>query len=115
MREQHKSEGPMKPRAKFVTAALLLIGGASTHLRKATGIMAITLSNRGAITARHMMAVRNMAAAAGTSTDMVPPIVTENKHRRRRASGDGSGTGITGFAPASEHTATTPARRYPPP
>jgi hypothetical protein len=30
MREQHKSEGPMKPRAKFVTAALLLIGGAST-------------------------------------------------------------------------------------
>jgi hypothetical protein len=51
-----------------------------------------------------MMAVRNMAAAAGTSTDMVPPIVTENKHRRRRpASGDGFGTGITGFASASEH------------
>jgi len=30
MREQHKSEGPMKSRVKFVTAALLLIGGAST-------------------------------------------------------------------------------------
>jgi hypothetical protein len=71
--------------------------------------MAITLSNRGAITARPMMAVRNMAVAAGTSTDMAPPIVTENKHRRRRpASGDGSGTGITGFASASEHKVTTP-------
>jgi hypothetical protein len=28
--EQRKSEGPMKPTAKFMTAALLLIGGAST-------------------------------------------------------------------------------------
>src|SRR5215470_95398 len=68
-----------------------------------------------------MAAARSMAAAAETSTDMVPPIVTRNKHRplarRRRltirgtgrhhslrcpASGDGSGTGIIGFAPASE-------------
>jgi hypothetical protein len=57
-----------------------------------------------------MVAVRNMAAAAGTSTDTVLPIVTRNKHRpgrfqsrRRPVSGDGSGTGITGFAPAFEH------------
>src|SRR5262249_11229277 len=68
-----------------------------------------------------MAAARSMAAAAETSTDMVPPIVTRNKPRplarRRRltipgtgrhhsrrcpASGDGSGTGIIGFAPASE-------------
>jgi hypothetical protein len=51
-----------------------------------------------------------MAVAAATSTDTVPPIVTRNKHRpgrfqsrRRPASGDGSGTGTTGFAPASEN------------
>jgi len=69
--------------------------------------MAITVSNRGAITERRMMVVRNMAAAAETNTDMVPPIATGNKHRpgqsHRPASGDGSGTGITGFAPASEY------------
>jgi hypothetical protein len=71
--------------------------------------MAITVSNRGAITERPTVAVHNIAAAVGTSTVMVPPIVTQNKHRnrhhsrRRPVSGDGSGTGITGFAPASEH------------
>jgi len=54
-----------------------------------------------------MVGVLSMAAAAETSTVTVPPIVTGNKHRpsqsHRPASGDGSGTGITGFAPASEH------------
>src|SRR5215831_11699171 len=54
-----------------------------------------------------MVVVLSMAAAAATSTDMVPPTVTENKHRSRRhrrpAFGDGCGTGIIGFAPASEH------------
>src|SRR5689334_9202574 len=71
--------------------------------------MAITVSNRGAITERPTVAVHNIAAAAGTSTVMVPPTVTQNKHRnrhhsrRRPVSGDGSGTGITGFAPASKH------------
>jgi hypothetical protein len=79
--------------------------------------MAITVSNREAITARHMVAVRNMAVAAGTSTDMVPPIVTQNKHRLRRrpASGDGSGTDITGFDPASENKRDLAERRFPPP
>src|SRR5262249_46167219 len=54
-----------------------------------------------------MVVVLGMQGAAGTSTDMVPPTVTENKHRSRRhrrpAFGDGCGTGIIGFAPASEH------------
>jgi hypothetical protein len=61
--------------------------------------MAITLSNREAITARLMAAVRNTAAAAGISTDMVPPIVTQNKHRsryHRPAFGDGCGTVAAG-------------------
>jgi len=83
--------------------------------------MAITLSNRGVITERPMVAVLSMAAAAATSTDMVPPIVMRDKHRpaphprrgtgrhsrRCPASGDGFGMGITGFAPASED-----GRRY---
>ena len=86
------------------------------HQRKAIGTVAITLSNRGAITALRMMPVRNIAAAAATSTVMVPPTVTQNKHRnrhhsrRRPVSGDGSGTGITGFAPASEHVGGTRMR-----
>jgi hypothetical protein len=56
-----------------------------------------------------MMAALSMAVAAATSTVMVPPIVTGNKHRqgrfqlRRPASFDGSGTDIIGFAPAAEH------------
>ena len=85
------------------------------HQRKAIGTVAITLSNRGAITALRMMPVRNIAAAVATSTVMVPPTVTQNKHpnrhhsRRRPASGDGSGTGITGFAPASERKRRTNA------
>ena len=71
--------------------------------------MAITVSNRGAITELPTVAVHNMAAAVGISTVMVPPTVTLNKHRNRRhsrrrtVSGNGSGTGITWFAPASEH------------
>src|SRR5579859_7435706 len=69
--------------------------------------MAITVSNRGAITERPMVVVLSMAAAAVTSTDMVLPKATQNKHRsphhRGPASGDGSGTGDTGFAPAYEH------------
>jgi hypothetical protein len=74
--------------------------------------MAITVSNRGAITERPTVAVHNMAAAVGTSTVMVPPIVTQNKHRSRRsASGDGSGTGITGFVPVSEHKRDVTERR----
>jgi hypothetical protein len=78
--------------------------------------MAITVSNRGAITERLTVAVHNIAAAVGTSTVTVPPIVTQNKHRnrhhsrRRPVSGDGSGTGITGFAPASEHVGGTRMR-----
>src|SRR5690348_4105456 len=67
--------------------------------------MATTLSNRGAITERLMVVVLNMAAAAATSTGTVPPTVTENKRRSfhlRPAFGDGCGTGIAGFAPASE-------------
>jgi hypothetical protein len=85
------------------------------HQRKAIGTVAITLSNRGAITALRMMPVRNIAAAAAISTVMVPPTVTQSKHpnrhhsRRRPASGDGSGTGITGFAPASERKRRTNA------
>ena len=65
------------------------------HQRKAIGTVAITLSNRGAITALRMMPVRNIAAAAAISTVMVPPTVTQNKHpnrhhsRRRPASGTG--------------------------
>ena len=71
--------------------------------------MAITVSNRGAITELPTVAVHNMAAAVGISTVMVPPTVTLNKHRNRRhsrrrtVSGNGSGRGITWFAPASEH------------
>ena len=53
-----------------------------------------------------MVVVLSMAAAAATSTDMVPPTVMQNKHqiryRRRIALGDGCGAGTTGFAPASE-------------
>src|SRR6516225_3771497 len=45
--------------------------------------------------------------SGGGDPDMVPPIATGNKHRpgqsHRPASGDGFGTGITGFAPASEY------------
>src|SRR5262249_10972724 len=82
--------------------------------------------SRGAITARHMAAARSMGAAAETSTDMVPPIVTRNKHRqlvrrrritipgtgrhhsrRRPASGDGSGTGLILFSPSSGRTLRT--------
>jgi hypothetical protein len=54
---------------------------------------------------------------------MVLPIVTRNKHRavrrcrhhsrRRPAFGDGSGTGITGFAPASEHNYISPCLSKP--
>lgn len=78
--------------------------------------MAITVSNRGAITERPTVAVHNIAAAAGISTDTVPPIVTQNKHRSRRpASGDGSGTGIPGFVPVSEHKRDVTERRLPPP
>src|SRR5215469_11311951 len=69
--------------------------------------MVRAISNRGAITERPMVGVLSMAAAAETSTVTVPPIATGNKHRpgqsHRPASGDGSGTGITGFAPASEY------------
>jgi hypothetical protein len=49
---------------------------------------------------RPTVAVHNIAAAVGTSTVMVPPTVTQNKHRNRRhsrrrpVSGDGSGPGI---------------------
>ena len=54
-----------------------------------------------------MVAVRNGAAGVGTSTDMVPPTATQNKHQsrylRRPAFGDDCGTGIIGFAPASEY------------
>jgi hypothetical protein len=53
-----------------------------------------------------MVAVLNMAAAAATSTDMVPPIATENKHRSRYgrlpAFADESGMAVTGCPPASE-------------
>ena len=68
--------------------------------------MAITVSNREDITERLMVVVLSMAAAAATSTDMVPRTVTENKHRsryHRPAFGDGCGTGIIGVSPASEH------------
>src|SRR6516162_377177 len=71
--------------------------------------MATAFSNRGAITERRMVVVRIGAAEEETSTGMVPPIVTRNKRRRhfrrRLASGDGCGTGITGFAPVSEREA----------
>ena len=54
-----------------------------------------------------MVAVRSGAAAVETSTDMVPPTATQNKHQsryhRRPAFGDGYGTGIIGFAPASKY------------
>jgi hypothetical protein len=62
-----------------------------------------------------------MAAAVGTSTVMVPPTVTQNKHRnrhhsrRRTVSGDRSGTGIPVFVPASEHKRDVTERRFPPP
>ena len=66
------------------------------------------------------MAVHNIAAAVGTSTVMVPPTVTQNKHRNHHSrrppvSGDGSGTGITGFVPVSEHKRDVTERRFPPP
>jgi len=105
--EEDWGEREMRPRKlspKFISTALLLIAVFPQHRRKAVGTMAITVSNRGAITERPMVAVRNIAAAVGTSTVMVPPTVTQNKHRnrhhsrRRPVSGDGSGTSITGFA-----------------
>ena len=40
----------MKPSAKFVIAALLLIGGASTASAQSVGPMVSAISNRGAIT-----------------------------------------------------------------
>ena len=67
-----------------------------------------------------MVVVRIGVAEEETSTGMVPPIVTRNKRRRhfrrRLASGDGCGTGITGFAPASErkrYTANWPGLARP--
>src|SRR5262249_47211470 len=105
--EEDWGEREMRPRKlspKFISTALLLIAVFQQHRRKAIGTMAITVSNRGAITERPMVAVRNIAPAVGTSTVMVPPTVTQNKHpnrhhsRRRPVSGDGSGTSITEFA-----------------
>jgi len=66
----------MKPSTKFVTAALLLIACASTASAQSCWNYSECVSNRGAITERHMAVVRNMAAEEETSTDMVPPIVT---------------------------------------
>ncbi len=47
-----------------------------------------------------MVAVLSMAAAAAISTDMVPPSVTQNKHRsryrRRLAFGDGCERALLG-------------------
>ena len=50
--------------------------------------MAITVSNKGAITEHPMVVVLSMAAAAATSTDMVPLTVTENKHQSRHRRGN---------------------------
>ena len=59
-----------------------------------------------------MAVVRIGAAEEETSMGMVPPIVTRNKRRRRfrrrLASGDGCGMGITGFAPVSDAKGSAP-------
>jgi hypothetical protein len=65
-------EFPMKPSAKFVTAALLLIGVASTASAQGYWYYGdYGLKQRGYYGSR-MMAVPNIAAAAETSTVMVP-------------------------------------------